>query len=278
MSAPASTQSQPLRGMPNVLSSANAAQPLTEAQGRAVLIRFAAGDAAALNLLTPIVGPDQIAVHAQRVAQAQQPVPHGADPVIQGREFGLVVERDGTNEAHLVLGQMNPQYPSMGAMVAFAPFITRCHCVAHLHPLITPIAPDGRRIQVHKWADRGGKATSFAAIVGRPGAYGTYLPTAGDAGFAIAQGLAAHTVYTPYRIQGGGANRTLEAPEISPNDPLLSWEIINATETAAVYQGSLAARADGVTFWSTDFTIKRSAAMDDPVITGFTFTNSVYSG
>jgi hypothetical protein len=264
--------------MPNVLSSANAAQPLTETQGRAILVRFAAGDVAALNLLTPIVGPDQIAVHAQQVAQAQQPVPHGADPVIQAREFGLVVEREGTNEAHIILGQTNPQYPAMGAMVAFAPFITRCHCVAHLHPLITPIVPDGRRIQVPKWADRGGQATQFAAIIGRPGAFGTYLPTAGDAGFAIARQLAAHTVYTPYRIQGGGANRTLQAPEISPNDPLLSWEIINPSETTEVYQGRFTACANGVPFWSTEFTIKRSAAMDNPVITGFTFTSSAYSG
>jgi hypothetical protein len=73
------------------------AHPLTKEQGHNFLVRLAVGDRTPLDHLTPMINPDQIDAHAQ---QAQQPPPRQANPLIQAREFGLIVEHR-TNELHL---------------------------------------------------------------------------------------------------------------------------------------------------------------------------------
>jgi hypothetical protein len=242
-----------------VLSSADTAHPLSEAQGHDFLIRFSVGDPTPRNQLTPMINPDPLATHAG----GTQP-PHQANPVIQAREFGLIIEH-GTDEAHLIMGETWE--------VSWAPFTKVGRCVAHVHPLINATFPSPPRRPTSGWAPRGGEGDRFADAVAKPSAYGAYMPTAGDVSFTSARELPVHTVYTPYRIQGDRADRTLHAPRLVPPDrPLLSWDISEASETDKEYGALITALADRVPFWSSRVTINRRTADDFPMTIGFTFT------
>jgi hypothetical protein len=138
--------------------------------------------------------------------------------------------------------------------VEWGPFLDEGTPLAHSHPLVQ--VSMGRKYDPKPgWSIRGGGENKLSDIRKNPVLYGTYLPSAGDVQFMVAQKVKTHTVFTPYRVAIKDTEPVLVDAVGESENPKFRWELSVAEVKEDKIYGTMTAMAGEKAVWTSGFSI-----------------------